>query len=68
MSNRIRAEVELDHIHAEAVCQGIGERLRDALDKTNERAPQKLHDLYARLSELDAVPSPSIAPSSHEAF
>ena len=68
MSNRIRAEIQLDHHHAHAVCQGIGERLRDSLDKSCEVAPQKLHDLFARLPELDREQSPSIVPSSHEAF
>lgn len=68
MSNRIRAEIQLDHHHAYAVCQGIGERLRDALDKTSEAAPQKLHDLFARLPELDHEQSPPIVPASYEAF
>lgn len=68
MSNRIRAEIQLDHHHAHAVCQGIGERLRDALDKTSEAAPQKLHDLFARLLELDRDRAPSIVPCPHEAF
>ena len=68
MSNRIVTEVQLDHHHAYAVCQGIGERLRDSLDKICEKAPQKLHELYARLPELDRERSPSIVSSSHEAF
>ena len=68
MSDRIRTEVQLDHHHAYAVCQGIGERLRDSLDSNCEAAPQKLRELFARLSELDREPSPSIVPSSHEAF
>lgn len=68
MSNRIGAEIDLDRHHAHAVCQGIGERLRDALDHDTKAAPQKLHELYARLPELDREQSPSIVPSSHEAF
>ena len=68
MSNRIRAEVQLDHHHAHAICQGIGERLRDSLNKTSEAAPQILHDLFARLPELDRERAPSIVPSSREAF
>lgn len=46
-------EVHIDHVHAHAICQGIGERLRDDLEKLREPAPRKLHDLWERLPELD---------------
>ncbi|MBI3700703.1 MAG: hypothetical protein HY242_09715 [Afipia sp.] len=68
MANRNRADIEIDHVHAQAICQGIGERLRDALEKNWERAPAKMHDLYARLPELDSEDSPSIVPPSRGGF
>ena len=64
MFNRIKAQVQLDRHHARAVCQGIGERLRDSLDRNAESAPAKLRDLFSRLPELDRERAPSIVPSA----
>ncbi len=63
MPNRIDArDVHLDHIHSEAVCQGIGERLRDALNRESSDMPQRLRALIARLPELDGERAPSLVP------
>jgi hypothetical protein len=68
MSNRITADAQIDHVHAQAICQGIGERLRDALEKNCDKAPEKMHELYARLAELDREESPSIVPPMRGGF
>lgn len=65
MSNRISPEVHLDHLHAHAVCQGIGERLGESLKGDWTAAPAKLDELFARLPELDAERAPSIVPAAH---
>ncbi|CAN5518287.1 hypothetical protein BH10PSE11_BH10PSE11_27820 [soil metagenome] len=63
MPNRIDArDVHLDHIHSEAVCQAIGERLRDALKRESSDMPQRLRALIARLPELDGEQAPSLVP------
>ena len=61
-------EVHIDHVHAHAICQGIGEWLRDDLEKLREPAPRKLHDLWERLPELDRDDSPSGRPPVHGGF
>jgi hypothetical protein len=55
-------DVHLDHIHSEAVWQGIGERLRDALNRESPDMPQHLRALIARLPELDGETAPSLVP------
>lgn len=62
MSDRIAPEVHLDHVHAHAVCQGIGERLRDSLRNDWIEPQHNLKELFARLPELDLESTPSIVP------
>jgi hypothetical protein len=63
MPTRLNApDVHLDHIHSEAVLQGIGERLRDALTRESPEMSQHLRTLIARLPELDRERAPSIVP------
>ncbi|MBN8981833.1 MAG: hypothetical protein J0I29_11255 [Rhizobiales bacterium] len=62
MTNEIKKEIDIDDIHAQAICRGIGERLRDDLERSHQPAPQKLHELWRRLPELDRERSPSIVP------
>ena len=63
MPTRLNApDVQLDHIHSEAVWQGIGERLRDALSRESPEMSQRLRTLIARLPELDGERAPSIVP------
>jgi len=62
MSTRLNApDVRLDHIHSEAVWQGIGEKLRDASREPSDM-PQNLRALIARLPELDGELAPSLVP------
>jgi hypothetical protein len=63
MPTRLNApDVQLDHIHSQAVLQGIGERLRDALNRESPEMSQRLRALIARLPELDRERAPSIIP------
>jgi hypothetical protein len=63
MATRLNApDVHLDHLHSEAVWQGVGEKLRDALERESPAVPQRLSVLIARLPELDGEPVPSLVP------
>jgi len=57
------SDIHLDHIHSEAVWQGIGEMLRDSLTRDQSQMPQNLRQLLARLPELDGEAAPPIAPA-----
>lgn len=59
--------VDLDHRHAFAVCQGVGERLRDAMDREHIDVSSRLSAMIARLPELDTEDSPSLVPSISDA-
>jgi hypothetical protein len=54
----------LDHAHCRAICEEIGERLRQVLKPEALEIPQRLLALLDRLSELDEAPS--IVPSIDE--
>ena len=65
MATRLNApDVHLDHLHSEAVCQGIGERLRDTLYRQPPESPQRLNALIARLPELDGEAAPPLVPDA----
>lgn len=66
MPHRNGPDVQIDHIHADAVCQGIGERLRETLSTETEDMPQRLRALIERLPELDRDQVPSIVPAIDE--
>ena len=67
MATRSHAhDVHLDHLHSEAVCQGIGERLRDALNRESADMPQRLNALIARLPELDGEAAPPLVPDAKQ--
>lgn len=53
--------VEIDHRTSVAVCDGIGERLRDLL-KPAAPLPHHLQDLMNRLRDIEDAPS--IAPGA----
>jgi hypothetical protein len=54
----------LDHIHCRAICDEIGERLRDVLAREALEIPPRLLMLVDRLAQLDD--GPSIVPSIDE--
>jgi hypothetical protein len=68
------ADLQIDSIHARAICDEIGERLRTILRRdVGHDLPPRLRDLMEQLARADEETSPSIAPSlddmliSHEA-
>ena len=68
MTSEISPNIHLDHTHAQAVCQGIGDRLRDSLERNWTTAPKELEELFDRLPELDAERAPSIVPRADAGF
>jgi hypothetical protein len=63
MPNRVDTrDIHLDPIHCQAVRQGIGEKLRDALNRETPDMSQRLRSLIARLPELDGEKAPSLVP------
>ena len=64
MAGRDAAGLALDGTHSRAICDEIGERLRDALSREVSEIPSYLCQLIDRLAELERVPAPSIVPSS----
>ena len=52
----------VDSIHSRALCDEIGERLRDVLGQDAAEIPPYLRRLVDRLAELERVPAPSIVP------
>ena len=63
MQSHINPDVHLDRQHARAVCQGIGELMRDTIKRSWVESSPHLKDLYRRLPELDRELSPSIVPA-----
>ncbi len=66
MPNRQFSAVALDHAHCRAICDEIGERLRQALKPEALEIPQHLRTLLDRFAQLEQAPS--IAPSIDEMF
>ena len=65
MPNRVDAEaLALDYDHCRAICDEIGERLRQVLKPEALEIPERLLALLERLAELEHAPS--IVPSSDE--
>jgi hypothetical protein len=57
MSISDAAMVALDSTHSRAVCDEIGERLRDVLGRDAAEIPSHLRRLVDRLAELERAPS-----------
>ena len=55
-------QIRLDHIHCRAICDEIGDRLREMMGRELADMPHDLRRLVDRLRELDDVPSPGIVP------
>jgi hypothetical protein len=64
MSDRNAAISQLDPTHCRAICDEIGERLREALGREIPAMPPHLLMLLDRLAQLDEAPS--IVPSIDE--
>jgi hypothetical protein len=68
MSKKNAADIRIDHIHSRAICDEIGERLRQALKRESVGLPPQLQLLVDRLAELDGAAAPSIVPLSTICF
>jgi hypothetical protein len=72
MTNRTTTVPVLDHIHCRAICDEIGERLAQILNRDVLEMPPRLLDLLNKLTELErdahaqVKHAPSIAPSIGE--
>src|SRR5882724_1083562 len=63
MSKKNAADIRIDPIHSRAICDEIGERLRQVLKRESVGLPPRLQLLVDRLAELDGAAAPSIVPS-----
>jgi hypothetical protein len=63
MSKKNAADIQIDHLHSRAICDEIGERLRQAIRQESVGLPPQLQLLVDRLAELDGAAAPSIVPS-----
>lgn len=64
LTRRDAEALALDHAHCRAICDEIGERLRQVLKPEALDIPQRLLALLERLAELEQAPS--IVPSNDE--
>ena len=62
MSKKNAADMQIDHMHSRAICDEIGERLRQAIRQESVGLPPQLQLLVNRLAELDGAAAPSIVP------
>jgi ABC-type Zn2+ transport system substrate-binding protein/surface adhesin len=54
--------LRLDHTHCRAICDDIGERLRETMGQESTNMTPNLRRLIDRLDELDNVSSPGTLP------
>jgi hypothetical protein len=67
MLTRTGAGVQIDAVHARAICDEIGDRLRDVLRRQiSHELPPRLRYLMEQLAKADLQASPSIVPSLDE--
>jgi hypothetical protein len=64
MSARTGASIQIDALHLRAICDEIGDRLREILRReTSHVLPPRLNDLMQQLAKADLELAPSIVPS-----
>ena len=64
MPRQNAAELVIDHNHCRAICDEIGDRLRDVFKREASEIPARLVRLIDQLAELEGAPS--IVPSIEE--
>ena len=64
MPGRNAAEPMIDSTHCRAICDEIGDRLRDVFKREASEVPARLRRLIDQLAELESAPS--IVPSIEE--
>jgi hypothetical protein len=55
MSKKNAADIQIDHLHSRAICDEIGERLRQAIRQESVGLPPRLQLLVDRLAEFDGA-------------
>jgi hypothetical protein len=68
MSKRSGVDIRIDSIHSRAICDEIGDRLREILRRAAPELPARLQYLIERFAETDNDLSPSIVPSLEDAM
>ena len=64
MSARTGASIQIDAVHLRAICDEIGDRLREILRReTSHVLPPRLNDLMQQLAKAHFEFAPSIVPS-----
>jgi hypothetical protein len=64
MSARTGASIQIDAVHLRAICDEIGDRLREILRReTSHVLPPRLNYLMQQLARADFELAPSIVPS-----
>jgi hypothetical protein len=64
MSARTGASIQIEVVHLRAICDEIGDRLREILRRENGHVlPPRLNSLMQQLARADCEPAPSIVPS-----
>jgi hypothetical protein len=63
MSKRSDVNIGMDQLHSRAICDEIGDRLRQILPLEVSPLPPRLRYLLDRLADADGELAPSIVPS-----
>lgn len=63
MSKRSDVNIGMDQLHSRAICDEIGDRLRQILPLEVSPLPPRLRYLHDRLADADGELAPSIVPS-----
>jgi hypothetical protein len=64
MSARTDASIQVDAVHLRAICDEMGDRLREILRReTGPVLPPRLNDLMQQLARAEVELAPSIVPS-----
>jgi hypothetical protein len=62
----ISNHLQIDSLHCRAICEEIGERLRNILRPEKAALPLRLQILMDRLADQDRELEPSTAPALHD--
>ena len=68
MSKPTDANIRIDQLRSRAICDEIGDRLRQMLPLEASPLPPRLRYLLDRLADSDGELSPSIVPSLEDMF
>jgi hypothetical protein len=62
----ISSRLQIDTLHCRAICEEIGERLRESLRPDTAELPIRLQILIDRLADQDRELAPSIMPDLND--